>query len=585
MFSNRFFQTNLVLLLSFFQNSILAQPLTFQKTYSNSEWQGGQFVIETADGYLISGQTDGFNANNSEAFLLRIDKKGNVIWQKTYGGPSHDAFYRLVAANDGGFVAWGETKDDDQGNYKGWLVKVDDAGNLEWEKTMNTFGVGNGPNGLILALVDGYVFSGSLSQVNGIGHPYFVRTDNLGNVKWSWVNYFSFSKSLANGVLFVRGDSIYSCGGGNSPANWMRRDLETGLGVEVSSFSGGNSEVLTGLRPTQNGGLVMSGFIRKLTPTGETENLIWVQKQQPDGSILWSKNYNIPGWEKGYSATWLETAADGGNFLTIQNNAEDGGILAKMDENGNIAWAKSYASIKMNGFARPLQTTDGGIIFLGAVADTLYNSDIWILKTDADGNIAGCCSIDRTAEFVVSDYAAPQITSGNLNIYQFVGPETREIAAEFVGNFAAADYCEHPQPTFQDSFLLAPGETVLINGQLFTAPDTLNTTIASATDGCDTLATYFLILKTSSTGSAASDFELKIFPNPAFSNSKLTIENGNFQQADFVLFDLAGRQVLKSQVVENQIFMGENGLPGGIFYFKILEKGKVAGCGKLVLLR
>ena len=50
-----------------------------------------------------------------------------------------------------------------------------------------------------------------------------------------------------------------------------------------------------------------------------------------------------------------------------------------------------------------------------------------------------------------------------------------------------------PQPALSETIVLQTGETVVIGGNTYSAPDTVQTTIPAAS-GCDTLATYFLVL-------------------------------------------------------------------------------------------
>ena len=43
-------------------------------------------VRRTSDGgYIIAGETNSFG-ENSDAWVMKLDKDGNIIWQKTYGG-------------------------------------------------------------------------------------------------------------------------------------------------------------------------------------------------------------------------------------------------------------------------------------------------------------------------------------------------------------------------------------------------------------------------------------------------------------------------------------------------------------------
>ena len=97
-----------VLIFSFSQ--LPAQPITFQKTYGGAGNEVGNHIIATGDGYLIAGQASSPGNGSLDACLLRVDANGNVVWQKIFGGNQADAFTLVTEANDGGFLAMGETQ-------------------------------------------------------------------------------------------------------------------------------------------------------------------------------------------------------------------------------------------------------------------------------------------------------------------------------------------------------------------------------------------------------------------------------------------------------------------------------------------
>jgi hypothetical protein len=76
---------------------------------------------------------------------------------------------------------------------------------------------------------------------------------------------------------------------------------------------------------------------------------------------------------------------------------------------------------------------------------------------------------------------------------------------------------------------------------------------------------------------------LHVFPNPATEGTTLTIAGGDFPDGVFVLQDLAGRLVMERRIVDNQVLPAPSGLSTGMYYFKIMENGRFAGSGKLII--
>ena len=56
-------------------------------------------VQETAGGYIVAGTTYSFGQGGTDAWVLRLDGNGNVVWQKTYGGSGDDFMHGGAGAD------------------------------------------------------------------------------------------------------------------------------------------------------------------------------------------------------------------------------------------------------------------------------------------------------------------------------------------------------------------------------------------------------------------------------------------------------------------------------------------------------
>ncbi|NUM51114.1 MAG: hypothetical protein HUU48_08355 [Flavobacteriales bacterium] len=86
----------------FFKNLLYAPN---KKTY-------GYDICQEADsGFVVCGITNKYSVN-MRAMLLRLDKDGNVLWEKTYPNAGDVYAYSLAKAADGGYLLgctqWGE---------------------------------------------------------------------------------------------------------------------------------------------------------------------------------------------------------------------------------------------------------------------------------------------------------------------------------------------------------------------------------------------------------------------------------------------------------------------------------------------
>ncbi len=105
-------------------------------------------VLQTDDGgYIMIGNTesDDFDITNSKGsydfWAVRITSAGELLWAKNYGGSGIEIAYGIIKSQDGNYFIIGDTRSSDQdvtnnkGNADAWLIKINDNGDLLWQKT------------------------------------------------------------------------------------------------------------------------------------------------------------------------------------------------------------------------------------------------------------------------------------------------------------------------------------------------------------------------------------------------------------------------------------------------------------------
>jgi len=120
--------------------------IEWQRTYGGSVWETPGDIYQTSDGgYLFGTATssnDGDvtgNHGGDDYWIVRLDTAGNILWQKCFGSTILDNLIGISLTNDNGVIAsgWSNGSDGDMtNNYGGtdvWVIKVDSAGNLEWQ--------------------------------------------------------------------------------------------------------------------------------------------------------------------------------------------------------------------------------------------------------------------------------------------------------------------------------------------------------------------------------------------------------------------------------------------------------------------
>ena len=177
--------------------------LVWQKTLGGTGNDEAYSVIQANDGnYVVAGYTisiDGDvtgNNGNADYWVVKLDINGIIIWQHAYGGSNDDRAYSIIQTSDGGFAAAGYSKSIDgnvsgnQGSADYWLLKLDAAGAMQWQKTYG--GTANDEAYSVIQCANGhYALVGKSSSIDGNvsanhgGYDYwFIETDNAGAILW-----------------------------------------------------------------------------------------------------------------------------------------------------------------------------------------------------------------------------------------------------------------------------------------------------------------------------------------------------------------------------------------------------------------
>jgi predicted secreted protein len=110
--------------------------LVWSKTYGGTGREDNSYIVQTSDqGYAIIGRTNSFGAGGNDIWLVRTDGAGNMQWNKTYGGTASELGVMLALTSEGGFAISGYTNSFGLASIDVWLIKTDATGNMLWNRT------------------------------------------------------------------------------------------------------------------------------------------------------------------------------------------------------------------------------------------------------------------------------------------------------------------------------------------------------------------------------------------------------------------------------------------------------------------
>lgn len=366
----------------------------------NVEWQGtfggvhdeiGYDVQPTTDGgYVVTGYTGSFGAGELDAYLLKTDSKGKQEWYKHFGGKRDDLAYSVRQTADGGYITAGGTHSFSTGS-NAYVVKTDREGNLVWQKTFG--GEQHRARGYAIHQTTdgGYIVAGEILSPeprlakSGYLDALVVRIDGSGELIWQ-KTFGGEDMDIALAIQQSSDAGFVLAGVTWSFGNWTQAYIaktdrdgnllwENAFGDVV--YEQGNS-----IRQTIDGGFVISGGYTN----GYAINGTYLIKTDGQGNRVWEK---IP--VRGESQIMGHTIlpADDGGYVVLSGPSRTHGgsdsYLLKTDANGNLVWKTSLDKKGSVSCYAACRTGDGGYVVTGETnVPGSDRKDIYLAKLHAE---------------------------------------------------------------------------------------------------------------------------------------------------------------------------------------------------------
>ena len=110
--------------------------MLWSKTYGGTGTDTGNTMVQTSDGgYAIAGRTNSFGAGGDDVYLVKTDAAGVMQWSRAYGGAKTDYAFHMDQSSEGGYIITGLTASFGAGAVDAYFVKTDALGNMLWSKT------------------------------------------------------------------------------------------------------------------------------------------------------------------------------------------------------------------------------------------------------------------------------------------------------------------------------------------------------------------------------------------------------------------------------------------------------------------
>lgn len=346
-------------------------------------------MIKTIDNnYIIAGKSSRPDGNGFQFFILKNDYEGNLIWEKFYDYQLGDADNFKIAESSNGLIL--------AGNHH--VLNLDHDGNLIWYKKIDSFEITDGYAEIKSAKQDSkgniFIVGGrDSSDSSTVREGVVVKLDNFGNLLWEKTYHPSILNFL-NDLFINSSDELIIIGTSETSGVtyeeyierlvlveqidfWILKLTSEGQIIWQNTFGDLKNEIANQIISTNDNNFVVSGREGSIFKINTSGNLVWGNTDLPPISYRYSVAETI---DNGYITTGYNYF---GNY---------GGLaISKYDSNGNSEWTKIFQIpfTYLGGFSI-LSENDGGYRFTGSSGKTYYYNDekpeTLIYKTDPEGN-------------------------------------------------------------------------------------------------------------------------------------------------------------------------------------------------------
>ena len=381
----------LIFLIVSFSHSIYADNETndeWNKTYGGLDNEEGYHIQQTNDGgYIIVGDTSSYG-EIVDVWMVKTNSQGNEEWNKTFGGENADVGMFIQQTDDGGYVITGHT-----GSYgvqnefstiiDVWLIKTDENGTEEWNKTYG--GTGLDYSEAVRQTLDrGYIIVGYTDSFGASDNDlWLIKTDENGTEEWN-KTYGGSGDDIASFMIQNNNEDYLILGhtgsfGAGQDDIWIINVDDNGVEQWNRTYGGADYDFGESISQTNDDGYIIVGSTLSYRD-GPSD--LWLIKINSNGEEEWNKTFGGRDMDCGND---VKQTSDGGYIITGETESFDSDSkdlwLIKTDPNGNKEWDNLFGGPNYDAGYSILQAQDGSYIITGFTDTTEKNYDICLIKT------------------------------------------------------------------------------------------------------------------------------------------------------------------------------------------------------------
>ena len=366
----------------------IGQSCTWERTLGGPGADRAHALAPMADdGMVVVGDT-GWLSGPLSGWIVRLDRSGQPLWEKRVGGRDSDQIRAVVATPEGGVVAAGHSRSAGAGESDFWIVSLDSRGDVQWQRLY-----GGEANDRARAIaIDSrngdYLVGGfTRSKAEGDGDGWLIRLNPNGMMTWNATfggpgeDAIYKIEAAADGWLLAGYKEFADERGYDL---WVMKLDHGGRLIWERTFDRNSFDAASSIRVAADGRILVVGQ----TSRSMSDSDAWLLGLSSEGDLLWERS---DGGSKIDVA--LDVAIDAAGFWVVAlatssfgSGSQDTWVLG-LNHEGTLIWERIYGGAMWDSPAALELAANGDLLIAGSTAVSALNrEDFWLLRLNSRGD-------------------------------------------------------------------------------------------------------------------------------------------------------------------------------------------------------
>ncbi len=345
--------------------------------------------------FVVAGHTRPNFRARYDGWIMYLSASGDVLWERTLGGPDTEQIYGVVAMDNGDVVAAGHTRSDGAGESDFWVVRLDYQGNVIWERTLGSFN-NDQASALIEAEDGGVVVTGfTSSRAHGERDAWIVALDANGRTEWDRIIANPGTDVISSIALLPSGDFAVA-GHTQTPGQatfdfWVLKLRHDGEVDWRRQFHNGEFFAATSVAAGTDGSIFVAGLSEPIEGASSRAVLMHLSEE---GNPVWRRDIGGHTFNRAKGdGAWALAAMPGGDIVVVIATASQGAgstdaRLARFSPGGTLLWEHTFGGSKWDYPTAVVPTLEGGLLIGGITTSSGAGyEDGWLVRLDRRGKL------------------------------------------------------------------------------------------------------------------------------------------------------------------------------------------------------